>query len=88
MLIAQVLTEVNNRVQSLLLYYLAALFRSHGSGDLTVAYYQLRELEYIHFTESKMLSKKVTDMFLREVAITRYYLLDEFLYGYKFHVSN
>ena len=46
----QVPTEVNNRVQSLLLnYYLSALFRS---GDFTLVYYKKRgELEYIRITE-------------------------------------
>ena len=36
--------EVNNPVQSLILNYLAALFRS---GDFTLVYYQMEELEYI-----------------------------------------
>ena len=37
-------TEVINCVQSLLLNYLTALLRS---GDFTLVYYQMGELEYI-----------------------------------------
>ena len=42
--LSQVPTEVNNRVQSLPLNYHFALFRS---GDFTLVYYQMGELEYI-----------------------------------------
>ena len=45
--LSQVPTEVNNRVQSLLLNYHFALFRS---ADFTLVYYQMGELEYIRFT--------------------------------------
>ena len=45
--------KVNNRVQSLLLNYHFALF----SGDFTLVYYQMGELEYIRTTNSmEMLS--------------------------------
>ena len=37
--------EVNNHVQSLLLNHLMALL---CSGDFTVVYHQMGELEYIH----------------------------------------
>ena len=43
----QVPTEVNNRVQSLLLNYHLALL---CSGDFTLVYYQMGELEYIRTT--------------------------------------
>ena len=42
--VVQVLTEVNNRVQRLLLNYITALFRT---GDFPIVYYQTGELEYI-----------------------------------------
>ena len=47
-LIASSSQEVNNRVQSLLLNYHFALLRS---GDFTLVYYQMEELEYIRITE-------------------------------------
>ena len=44
--LSQVPTEVNNRVQSLLLNCHFALL---CSGDFTLVYYQMRELEYISY---------------------------------------
>ena len=46
--------EVNNRVQSLLLNYLSASLRS---GDFTIAYYQMGELEYIRVNSRVPLPK-------------------------------
>ena len=49
MLIASSSTEVNNRVQSLLLNYLTDLLHS---GDFTLVYYQIGEREYIRVINS------------------------------------
>ena len=54
-----------NRVQSLLLNYLTALLRSHGSGDFTLVYYQMGELEYI----------SVSDFVIRTLPLTLSILL-------------
>ena len=45
--LSQVPTEVNNRIQSFLLNYHFALLRS---GDFTLVYYQMGEIEYIRTT--------------------------------------
>ena len=55
----QVPTEVNNRVQILLLNYHFALL---SSGDFTLVYYQMGELEYIHLTVVQLQLQDVIEL--------------------------
>ena len=56
---SQLPTEVNNRVQSLLLNYHFVFLRS---GDFTLVYYQMGELEYIRKNDQWQVYSKTIDI--------------------------